>query len=145
VWLPERSDESLQARLRRRFDEALPPPEIAQAIAAIVALLRGEAADLSAIALDFDAVPPFHRRVYALTRAIGPGSTRTYGELAVALGEPGSARAVGQALRRNPFPIVVPCHRVLAAGGRCGGFSAPGGTATKLELLEIEGALPSVR
>jgi methylated-DNA-[protein]-cysteine S-methyltransferase len=145
VWLPEETDEALQARLRRRFDEALPPPEIAHAIAAIVALLRGERTDLSAITLDLDAVPDFHRRVYAVTRIIGPGSTRTYGEIAAALGEPGSARAVGQALGRNPFPIVVPCHRVLAAGGRAGGFTAPGGTATKLKLLEIEGALPSVR
>lgn len=145
VWLPEDHDETLQARLRRRFVEALPPPEVTTAIAAIVALLRGEAADLSAIVLDLDAVPAFHRRVYAVARAIGPGRTRTYGEIAAELGESGSARAVGQALGRNRFPIVVPCHRVLAAGGRAGGFSAPGGTATKLRLLEIEGGLPSVR
>lgn len=95
--------------------------------------------------LDLDAVPAFHRRVFAIARGIGPGSTRTYGEIAAELGESGSARAVGQALGRNRFPIVVPCHRVLAAGGRAGGFSAPGGTATKLRLLEIEGGLPSVR
>jgi len=145
VWLPEGSDETLQPRLRRRFTEAPPPPEITDAIASIVALLRGEAVDLSAIVLDLDAVPAFHRRVYAIARAIGPGSTRTYGEIAAELGEPESARAVGQALGRNRFPLVVPCHRVLAAGGRAGGFSAPGGTTTKLRLLEIEQALPSVR
>ena len=86
-------------------------------------------------------VPDFDRRVYAVARSIGPGCTLTYGEVASALGEaPQAARAVGQALGANPFPIIVPCHRVLAAGQRAGGFSAPGGTRTKLRLLEIEGA-----
>jgi len=80
-------------------------------------------------------------RVYARTSAIPPGGTATYGEVAAALGDPGLSRAVGQALGRNPWPIVVPCHRVTAADGRMGGFSAPGGGATKLRLLEIEGAL----
>ena len=75
-----------------------------------------------------------------LTRAIPRGATRTYGEVAAELGDPGAARAVGQALGRNPFPIIVPCHRVLAAAGRPGGFSAHGGVATKLRLLAIEGA-----
>jgi methylated-DNA-[protein]-cysteine S-methyltransferase len=88
-----------------------------------------------------DGVPAFHRRVYELTRQILPGETRTYGEIAADLGEPGAARAVGQALGRNPFPILVPCHRVLAAGGKAGGFSAPGGVATKWRLLDIEGAV----
>ena len=85
-------------------------------------------------------VPDFHRRVYEAARRIGPGHTRTYGELAAELGEPGAARAVGQALGANPFAVIVPCHRVLAAGGRGGGFSAPGGVDTKLRLLEIERA-----
>ncbi|MGH7789051.1 MAG: methylated-DNA--[protein]-cysteine S-methyltransferase, partial [Candidatus Binatia bacterium] len=89
--------------------------------------------------LDMDEVSPFHRRVYEAARAIPPGQTRTYGELATALDAPGAARAVGQALGRNPFAIVVPCHRVLAAGGRMGGFSADGGIATKRRMLEIEG------
>jgi methylated-DNA-[protein]-cysteine S-methyltransferase len=80
-------------------------------------------------------------RVYACTRAIPPGRTRTYGEIAAALGDPGLSRAVGQALGRNPWPIVIPCHRVTAVDGRAGGFSAPGGAATKLRLLDIEGAL----
>jgi methylated-DNA-[protein]-cysteine S-methyltransferase len=143
VWLPEANDLELQARLNRRFarNPESPPSEVRAAIEAIVALLCGAPADLTPIALDLNGVPAFHRRVYALTRAIAPGRTRTYGEIAAELGEPGSARAVGQALGRNPFPIVVPCHRVLGAGGRAGGFSAPGGTATKLRLLEIEGAL----
>ena len=86
-------------------------------------------------------VPPFNARVYELARSIPPGRTMTYGEVAAALGEPGAARAVGQALGHNPFAPVVPCHRVLAAGGRTGGFSAGGGAATKMRMLEIEGAL----
>jgi methylated-DNA-[protein]-cysteine S-methyltransferase len=85
-------------------------------------------------------VPPFHRRVYALARTIPPGATLSYGEVAARIGAPGAARAVGQALGRNPFTIVVPCHRVLAAGGKMGGFSANGGIATKRRLLAIEGA-----
>jgi methylated-DNA-[protein]-cysteine S-methyltransferase len=87
-----------------------------------------------------DRVPPFHRRVYEVARTIPPGATLSYGDLAARLGSPGSARAVGQALGKNPFAIVVPCHRVLAAGGKLGGFSANGGIATKLRLLSIEGA-----
>ena len=90
-----------------------------------------------------DEVPAFHRRVYEIARTIAPGQTRTYGELAAALGDPGAARAVGQALGDNPFPIVVPCHRVLAAAGKPGGFSAYGGRATKRQLLVIEGAIPA--
>src|SRR4029078_1191921 len=96
-------------------------------VAAITRLLSGEAVDLSELALDMDAVPPFHRRVYEQARRIPPGSKLSYGELALQLGTPGSARAVGQALGRNPFPIVVPCHRVFAANGKLGGFTANGG------------------
>jgi methylated-DNA-[protein]-cysteine S-methyltransferase len=143
VQLPEASPQALQARLRDRFPdarEADPPEAIAQAIGAIGALLRGEPADLSGIVLDLSTVPPFHRDVYRLARAIAPGMTATYGELATRLGDPGLARAVGHALGRNPFAIVVPCHRVLAAGGRSGGFSAQGGVRTKLRLLDIERA-----
>jgi methylated-DNA-[protein]-cysteine S-methyltransferase len=105
--------------------------------------LRGapnQPADLSNIQLDMEGVPPFHRRVYEVARAIAPGNTRTYGEIATRLGDPGAARAVGQALGHNPFAPVVPCHRVLAAGGRSGGFSANGGVATKLRMLQIERA-----
>jgi methylated-DNA-[protein]-cysteine S-methyltransferase len=126
-------------------DVVEPPPEVVHAIDGITSLLRGEPIDLLDVVLDLDGVPEFHRRVYELTRQILPGETRTYGELATALGEPGAARAVGQALGRNPFPIVVPCHRVLAAGGKYGGFSAPGGVTTKLRLLEIEGAAAGAR
>ncbi len=87
-----------------------------------------------------DGVPEFHRRVYEAARAIPPGNTLSYGDIAKRAGVPGAARAVGQALGRNPFPIVVPCHRVLAAGGKIGGFSAQGGVETKRRMLEIEGA-----
>ena len=144
VWLPERTDTQTRARVSRRFPRALestPPPFVAHAVENIVALLEGEARDLTDIPLDFDdAVPEFHRRVYDVTRTIKPGTTLSYGAIAARLGEPDAARAVGQALGRNPIPIIVPCHRVLAADGGTGGFSAPGGTATKLQLLAIEGA-----
>jgi methylated-DNA-[protein]-cysteine S-methyltransferase len=111
-----------------------------RAIDGIVALLGGEPADLTAVPLDMERLPAFQRAVYEIARTIPPGDTLTYGEIAARLGDPGTARAVGQALGSNPFPIVVPCHRVLAAGGRLGGFSAHGGTATKLRLLTLERA-----
>ncbi len=142
VQLPEACDADTRARMIRRVPDAhpgTPPPAVKQAIDAITALLRGEARDLSTVALDMDRVPAFHRRVYEAARTIPPGRTRTYGEIATRLGAPGAARAVGQALGRNPFAIVVPCHRVLAAGGRVGGFSARGGTTTKLRMLALEG------
>lgn len=144
VWLPEQTEHQTRARVARRFPQPLestPPPFVAHAIAGIVALLEGESRDLTDVSLDFDdSVPEFHRRVYDVARTIKPGATLSYGEIAARVGEPDSARAVGQALGRNPIPIIVPCHRVLAADGRTGGFSAPGGTATKLQLLAIEGA-----
>jgi O-6-methylguanine DNA methyltransferase len=142
VQLPERNEAATRARLARRFagTEAPPPPAVRTAIDAITSLLRGEGTALTDVPLDMAAVPEFHRRVYEAARAIPPGRTCTYGELAVRLGAPGSARAVGQALGRNPFAIVVPCHRVVAAGGRMGGFSANGGVSTKLRMLAIEGA-----
>jgi methylated-DNA-[protein]-cysteine S-methyltransferase len=146
VQLPEASEARTRARMRRRFPdapEAPPPPRVQRAIDGIVALLRGEAIDLSAVALDMAGVPPFDRRVYEVARTILPGATLSYGEIAARLSAPGEARAVGEALGQNPFPIVVPCHRVLAAGGKVGGFSANGGIATKLRLLSIEGARTS--
>lgn len=111
-----------------------------RAIDGIVELFRTGRANLAGIELDFSLVGEFERRAYEFARTIEPGRTLTYGEIAAALGEPGAARAVGQAMGRNPWPIVVPCHRVLAADGSLGGFSAPGGSATKLRLLAIEGA-----
>jgi methylated-DNA-[protein]-cysteine S-methyltransferase len=142
VQLPESREEATRGRLTRRFPDAVestPPPDVVRAIADITALLGGESRDLSSIRLDMASVPEFHRRVYEVARGIGAGKTQTYGEIAARLGGVGLSRAVGQALGRNPFPIVVPCHRVLAAGGRVGGFSAAGGITTKLRLLAIEG------
>ena len=143
VLLPEASASATRARAQRRFGgarEAETPADIRQVMARIVGLLSGQPDSLQDIELDTSAVPPFNLRVYELARGILPGQTLTYGEVASRLGEPQAARAVGQALGANPFPIIVPCHRVLAAGGKSGGFSAPGGARTKLRLLEIEGA-----
>ena len=144
VNLPEGDEAATRSRLRRRFapaPECAAPPDVQHAIDAIVALLRGERVDLSGIRLDMSDVPPFQRRVYEAAREIPPGSTLSYGEIARRIGDPGAARSVGHALGRNPFTIVVPCHRVLAAGDKPGGFSAYGGVTTKLQLLAIEGAL----
>jgi methylated-DNA-[protein]-cysteine S-methyltransferase len=118
-----------------------PPPQSGRAaMSRIVALLEGDPDDLRSIVLDERALDDFSRRVYAATREIGPGSTATYGEIARVVGSPDAARAVGGALASNPFPIIVPCHRVLAADGALHGFSAPGGIATKRKMLEIERA-----
>jgi methylated-DNA-[protein]-cysteine S-methyltransferase len=139
-----------KSRIVRRFPaarEAPPPPAIQRAIDGVIALLRGEARDLSDIAIDNTDTPEFNARVYAIARTIPPGQTMTYGEIAERLGDKMLAREVGTALGQNPCPIIMPCHRVLAAGGktasfRTGGFSAPGGVATKIRLLSIEGAQP---
>jgi methylated-DNA-[protein]-cysteine S-methyltransferase len=143
LFLPEADAQALRRRVLRRepaAQEARPLPGIDLAIRDIVRLLSGEPVDLSRIALDMDGLPEFERRVYELARTVPPGSVVTYGEIAVRLGDPGASRAVGQALGRNPFPIVVPCHRVMAADGKPGGFSARGGVATKLRMLTIEHA-----
>src|SRR5947209_15670230 len=132
VQLPEAHEAETRQRMLQRFPaaaETAPPPKVRLAIDEIVALLCGEPTDLSGIALDMEEVAPFHRRVYEVARTIPPGRTLAYGDVAARLGAPGAARAVGQALGRNPFPIIVPCHRVVAAGGKIGGFSAHGGTA----------------
>ncbi len=117
-----------------------PPPVIRGAVAAMTALLEGQPVDLAFISCDLSGVEPFAARVYAATRAIPPGETRTYGAIAAQLGDKGLARNVGQALRRNPIPIIVPCHRVMGAAGKLIGFSAAGGVETKLRMLAIEGA-----
>jgi methylated-DNA-[protein]-cysteine S-methyltransferase len=132
----------LRAKLIERYDEAEPPDVVAETVAGIVALLAGERVEFTELVLDRAGVPEFNQRVYDLTRRIPAGSTLCYGDIAVRLGQPGSARAVGRALGDNPYPIVVPCHRVLAADGTMHGFSAPGGVATKRRMLQIEGALP---
>jgi methylated-DNA-[protein]-cysteine S-methyltransferase len=116
------------------------PETVREAIAGMVALLDGERRDLRWIELDERDLDSFRRRVYAATRDVAPGGTASYGDVARAIGEPRAAREVGVALARNPFPIIVPCHRVLASTGALHGFSAPGGVATKRRMLEIERA-----
>jgi methylated-DNA-[protein]-cysteine S-methyltransferase len=141
VSLPEPGDDALRARLRRRAPDAAevpPPPSVAAVVADVVALLRGEGRVFAAGLLDWRGVPDFHRRVYEVALEIPPGRTLTYGEVATRLGDRRQAQAVGQALGRNPFAPLVPCHRVVAADGRTGGFSAVGGVATKLRLLALE-------
>jgi methylated-DNA-[protein]-cysteine S-methyltransferase len=143
VQLPERSAAATRACLRRRFPGACatsPPRRVRQAVAAIERLLRGGRDTLATISLDLSRCSPFHRRVYEIARTIPAGETWTYGALAARAGSPGAARAVGQAMARNPFPLVVPCHRVTGAQGWAGGFSAHGGVSTKFRLLRIEGA-----
>ena len=143
VQLPEANERLTRNRMLRRFTgarEAAPPAEVQRAIEDIVALIGGERRDLRHVRIDGNDVPDLHRRVYDVARTIPPGATLTYGEIAERLGDPTLARDVGAALSQNPWPIIVPCHRVLAAGGKAGGFSARGGVDTKLRLLSIEGA-----
>ena len=146
VWLPEAHADPLRRKVARRIEgarESEPSGRVADAVAAIKRLLAGERIDLSDVALDDAGIDDFDRRVYAVTRTIGPGRVLTYGEVAARVGVDATARAVGRSLGRNAMPIVVPCHRVVATGGGLGGFSAPGGTETKRRLLAIEDAHPS--
>ena len=146
--LPEGRPGAAWDRLRRRYPDAVeaspPPPSIQRTIERINDLLAGGRDDLVDVELDYSIVSPFNRRVYEIARAIAPGQTLTYGQIAKAISEtgddPGAARAVGKALGENPWPIVVPCHRVLGADGKSGGFSAPGGVETKARMLTIERA-----
>jgi methylated-DNA-[protein]-cysteine S-methyltransferase len=145
VQLPMGSEDKTRGRIRQRYGdiaEALPSPEVQAAIDGIVELLAGKPNDdLRDVVLDLDGVPEFNRAVYDIARAIPPGNTLTYGDIAKRLGGVELSRDVGQALGHNPCPIVVPCHRVLAAGDKPGGFSANGGVVTKLKMLAIEGAV----
>lgn len=145
LQLPEPSRERALHALKRRFsdlDETAPPSWVVAVIEAVTAFLAGSTEiDLGWVPIDLQSVGEWERNVYQAALDIPVGSTITYGTMAARLGDPGRARAVGHALGRNPWPIIVPCHRITAAAGRMGGFSAPGGTATKLKLLEIEGAL----
>lgn len=142
VQLPEKTPSATRTRLLRHCptaEEQEPPKHVQRGIDDIQALLRGEKKNLRAIQLDMSRVPQFHARVYDTARSIPPGQTRSYGQIARAVGQPDGARAVGQALGRNPFAIVVPCHRVVGANHKLVGFSANGGIATKLRMLQIEG------
>ena len=143
VQLPMGSEDKTRTRIQQRsavVTETSPPAEVQRAIDGIIELLKGKPNDLTEVVLDLDGVPEFNRGVYDIARRIPPGSTMTYGDIAKKLGGVELSRDVGQALGRNPCPIVVPCHRVLAAGGKPGGFSANGGVVTKLKMLAIEGA-----
>lgn len=144
LQLPEANPAATRARVRRRWPGVVEadsvPGGVQRAIDRVLALLAGEAVDLADIPLDLDAAPDFHRRVYEVARTIPSGRTMTYGEIARRLGVPHESREVGQALGRNPVAIIVPCHRVLGADGKMGGFSANGGVSTKRRMLEIEGA-----
>jgi methylated-DNA-[protein]-cysteine S-methyltransferase len=141
--LPEASPAVTRTRIRRRWPEAqeqAPPTAMKRIIDRVLALLGGERVDLADIPLDFGASPEFHQRIYAVARTIPPGQTMTYGEIARRLGVPHESREVGQAMGKNPIAIIMPCHRVLGADGKMGGFSASGGVAIKRRILEIEGA-----
>jgi methylated-DNA-[protein]-cysteine S-methyltransferase len=144
VQLPEKDHVSTEQRLVKKCggsSPADPPPHIEALIADIRHYLDGEKIDFSAVAVDLDGIDGLRRQIYEALRGIGFGRTVTYGELAKTLGASGweGARDVGEAMGRNPMPIVIPCHRVLAAGGKLGGFSAYGGTTTKQKLLALEG------
>lgn len=143
VQLPEPTSQATESRIARKAgsnQRSAPPPEIVAIIEKIRKHLQGEMQDFRSVALDLENVEPFFRQIYEATRQIPSGQTRTYGEIAKAVGQPAAAQEVGQAMAKNPVPIIVPCHRVAAAGGKLGGFSAPGGPATKAKLLAIEGA-----
>ncbi len=141
--LPERDPEIVRRSFVRKFleaTEAEPPSSLGGVVEGIRALMHGEKADLLDAPLDLERVRDFHAKVYEIARRIPQGQTLAYGEIAIQLGDRLLARDVGAALGKNPWPIVVPCHRVTAADGKLGGFSARGGAQTKLKLLAIEGA-----
>jgi len=147
LQLPERSRSATERRLWGGSahgsagvpPSAVPPSAVRAAIRLLERCFAGEPVDLSGVALDLSGVSPFHRKIYDAARALAWGKTATYGELAQRAGARDAARAVGQAMGKNPVPIIIPCHRVLAAGGKIGGFSAHGGASTKQRLLALEG------
>jgi methylated-DNA-[protein]-cysteine S-methyltransferase len=143
VQLPEAREIETRRRLFQLYPEAResrPPLNAEFAIEGIVALLRREPSDLSRVTLDMTGIPAFNARVYAFTRTIPSGETRTYGEVAAALRASGAVHSVAQAIARNPFMLIVPCHRVLEAGGYADRISPNGGAISKRRLLSIEGA-----
>lgn len=142
VQLPEADAPATEERLARwsaNIRKSEPNALARTAIEALLSYFDGARTDFGDVVLDLEACSAFHRQIYAALRCIGWGETTTYGGLAACLGAPGAARAIGQAMGRNPVPVIVPCHRVLAAGGKPGGFSSFGGRVTKARLLAIEG------
>lgn len=143
VQLPESTSQATESRIARKSGasrQGTPPQRIAEIVEKIRRHLQGEIQDFRRVAVDLGRADPFARQVYMAAQEIPAGQTRTYGEIAKAVGRPAAAQDVGQALAKNPVPILVPCHRVSAAAGKLGGFSAPGGRATKAKLLALEGA-----
>ncbi len=144
VLFPEASQKKLRERLHSRYPQANAaqkvPSFVRKAIRLLKLHLQSQTQDLSCLPLDLEHLPPFHQKIYQVVREIPSGKTLSYNEVARAAGSAKAARAVGQAMAKNPLPLIVPCHRVLAANGRLGGFSAPGGLSTKKELLKMEGA-----
>ncbi len=141
--LPMKSAEAAERLLRRRAPDAepgAPGPDIADVVAAAKRYFEGEETDFSTVRLDLAGEDAFFRQIYDALRRLGWGRTTTYGALAKEVGAGReAARDVGEAMARNPAPLIIPCHRVLAAGGKIGGFSAPGGLTTKIRMLELEG------
>jgi methylated-DNA-[protein]-cysteine S-methyltransferase len=141
--LPTQSAEATERNLRRRLpgaESGTPTPEVVEAVTAVKRYFEGEKIDFSAFQLDLDGQEGFFKQIYAAARRVGWGQTTTYGTLAKGLGVgPEAARDVGQAMAKNPVPLIIPCHRVLAAGGKIGGFSAPGGSTAKIRMLQLEG------
>jgi len=143
VQLPDRDRAATERRLRTRTGRAAaeaPPPAVQKVVDALTRYMAGAVVDFGDVAIDWVNADAFQRAVYNEVRRVGWGETVTYGELARRIGAPGEAQAVGQAMGRNPVPVIMPCHRVLASGGKLGGFSAYGGTLTKERLLALEGA-----
>jgi len=141
--LPTRSADATERLMLRRLPGAepgTPTPEVIEAVAAVKRYFAGEETDFSGVKLDLDDQDVLFKKIYAAARQVGWGRVTTYGALAKELGAgPEAARDVGQAMAKNPVALIIPCHRVLAAGGKVGGFSAPGGSATKVRMLELEG------
>ena len=143
--LPGETARDAEWSLKRRLPDALPgdpPPAIAAVIADAIRYFAGEPVEFDSVPVDLGEQEPFFARVYDRVRAIPRGETMTYGAVATDLGAPlEAARAVGQAMAKNPIPLIVPCHRVLAAGKKLHGFSAPGGSLSKARMLELEGVI----
>lgn len=143
VFLPTLSEDAMQRAIERRAPGATatsPAPFVTRAIDRIIRLCDGAAVTFDETPLDRGSIEPLSNRIYDILLRVPFGKTTTYGAIAEELGDKNLSRAVGAAMGANPFPIIIPCHRVTGAGGRLGGFSAPGGASAKRRLLEIEGA-----
>lgn len=138
MQLPASGRDQTEAKLRQRLADAFRGEVDSGLAAGIRAYAARQKVDFSDVPVDFAGVEAFRRTIYAALRQVGHGQTVTYGELAERAGFPGMAREIGVAMARNPVPLIVPCHRVLAAGGKLGGFSAPGGALAKARMLELE-------